>query len=86
MGITEQGGKVAISMVEGMRSQPLALALITINVVFLVGGGWVLHDLASRTTEASVRRDKMLTEFVTSCHIRTLEEMQKLQLQMQKQP
>jgi hypothetical protein len=40
MGAIEEGGKVAVSVVDAMKSQPMTLALIVINLVFLGAVGW----------------------------------------------
>jgi hypothetical protein len=40
MGAVEEGGKVAVSVVDAMKSQPMTLALIVINLVFLAAVGW----------------------------------------------
>lgn len=39
-GPVEEGAKVATSIVEAMKSQPTVLALIVINLLFLVAVGW----------------------------------------------
>ena len=54
----EQSGKVATGVVDGLKQQPLSLALIVMNVVFLIGFAWVLN----RVAEGGERRDKMLME------------------------
>ena len=35
-GAVEEGAKVATTVVEGLKNQPLSLALIVLNVVFIL--------------------------------------------------
>lgn len=39
-GPAEEGAKVAVSVVDAMKSQPMTLALIIINLIFLGAVGW----------------------------------------------
>lgn len=59
-GAIEEGGKVAMGTVEALKSQPLALALIVINVLFLLGSVYVILDIAERADVRNIRIDKML--------------------------
>ena len=45
----EQGGKVATSVIEGMKSQPLALGLIVLNISFIVFVAWLAYTINQRT-------------------------------------
>lgn len=67
MGITDNGAKVATSTIDALKGNPLVLGLLLVNVVFLVGGGWVIHDVAERTAIGNERRDKMLVEIFKEC-------------------
>jgi len=67
MGAVEEGGKVATSVVESMKGQPLALAVIVVNVLFLVGGLWFLHEIATLTSARQQRNDQLLVELVREC-------------------
>jgi hypothetical protein len=49
MGITEHGAKVAGSIVEGMKGQPLALGLIILNISFIVFVAWLAYTINLRT-------------------------------------
>jgi hypothetical protein len=40
-GVVEEGAKVATSVVEGLKAQPLSLALIAMNVVFVLFVAWI---------------------------------------------
>lgn len=63
MGISEEGGKVASGVVEGLKDQPLALALIVVNVLFLAFTGYILHSLKDQAE----RKDALLHELATHC-------------------
>jgi len=53
-GLTTEGAKVAGSVVEGLKSQPLSLALIVMNVVFVLFVAWLAYTINQRT-EAQYR-------------------------------
>ena len=67
MGALEEGGKVAVGTVEALKTQPLALALIVINVIFLLGTGFTLFNIMDRVNAANVRHDTMLTNILRDC-------------------
>lgn len=67
MGALEEGGKVAIQTVESLGKNPLVLGLILVNVLFMVGGGWIVHDVSDRVQTATERRDKMLGDLIRAC-------------------
>ena len=67
MGVTEEAGKVAGGTVEALKSQPLALALVVINVLFLLGGGYVLHDIADAQRASMLRKDQLLADLAERC-------------------
>lgn len=48
MMVLREGVKVASGIVEGLRAQPLALALVVINVLYLGVAVWFLSLLADR--------------------------------------
>lgn len=55
--------EVASNVAEGLRTQPLALALVVINVLFLVAGLWIVGKVATGTE----RRDALLMQLVKEC-------------------
>jgi hypothetical protein len=63
MGISEEGGKVASGVVEGLKEQPLALALIVINVLFIAFMVFVLHSLKTQAE----RKDILLGDLARNC-------------------
>ena len=58
-------GKVAGSIVEGLKGQPLALTLVIVNVLCLMIVGYTLYQVAERA-EA---RDLLITKLATECGI-----------------
>jgi hypothetical protein len=48
MGITEEGGKAVGSIVDALKAQPLALALVLVNIMYLALGYWTLKVAADR--------------------------------------
>lgn len=59
----EGAAQVASGVVEGLKSQPFALALVVVNVLFLIAGGWFISKIADRT-EA---RDTMISQLMKDC-------------------
>ena len=64
----QETGRVATTIVESMKSQPLAIALIVINILFLVGVGYLLRDLASRQAVSSERKDALLADMIKKAY------------------
>jgi hypothetical protein len=71
MGALEEGGKVASGTVEALKAQPLALALVVVNVMFLVAAAWFLHDLAGNAAANTLRKDKLVAEMMERCLLST---------------
>jgi hypothetical protein len=70
MGTSEEVGKVASATVEAMKTQPLALALVVINVLFLVGGIFVLRDIAENLKGQQLRKDELLAQLAKDCIVK----------------
>ena len=66
-GAIEEGAKVASSTVDALKSQPLALALIVINVLFLVGGGWALNTVSEAARGHRAAQDALLKQMIANC-------------------
>jgi hypothetical protein len=58
-------GKVASSVVEGLKSQPLALPLVVVNLLALGLVAYVLHEISGATQ----RRDVLITDLAKHCII-----------------
>jgi len=61
MGAVEEGGKVASGVIEGLKSQPLALALIVLNIVFIIFVGWLAKTINARTETQYKGKDEQIT-------------------------
>ena len=61
MGVTEEAGRVGSAAVSAMSSQPLAIALLIINIGFLGFAGYVLGQVAANASE----RNKMQTDLIS---------------------
>src|SRR5262245_38020189 len=67
MGAIEEGGKVAGGIVEGLKTQPLSLALITMNLVFVVLFDFLFWSLNDRTVHQYEVKDKLIEKLVAEC-------------------
>lgn len=67
MGTVDEAGRVAAGTVEALKSQPLALALVVVNVLFLLGGMYTAHDFFLRLDTASLRKDKLVNDMMERC-------------------
>ena len=66
-GPIEEGAKVATSVVEGLKSQPLSLALIVVNLVFVLFVGWLAHEFNERTTSQYAVKDQLIAKLLDQC-------------------
>jgi hypothetical protein len=64
-GVAEEGGKLAGGIVESLKAQPLALALVMVNLLFLVAGGFALHELGG----SMLRKDELLAKLAENCMV-----------------
>lgn len=69
MGTAEEAGKVATATVESLKSQPLALALVLINVLYLAGGLWSLHNVADAFRTREMARDQLVASLALKCEV-----------------
>lgn len=64
MGLTEEAGKVGTAAIGAMSSQPLAIALLVINVGFLGFAGYVLGEVAANASERNKGQLQLITDLV----------------------
>ena len=55
------------STVDAMRSQPLAIALVVINLIFLVGGGFMLKQVGDAIVTERESRNQLLSQILEKC-------------------
>ena len=67
MGAIEEGGKALGGIVDAMRSAPLALALILVNIIFIGFMTYVLHEIAENQRLRSAASESLLTQLVREC-------------------
>lgn len=65
-GLSEEAGKVATTVVESLRSQPISLALIVLNVIFLIVGYLILAKVSDRAAADMLRADELIAK-LTQC-------------------
>jgi hypothetical protein len=63
----EQAGRVVSGVTDALKGQPLALALVLVNLTFLAAGIYVAKDFFSRLESASQRKDLMVEEMMKRC-------------------
>jgi hypothetical protein len=61
MGAVEEGSKVAVSITEGLKQQPFALAMIVLNLVFIAFVTWLAHTINQRTEGQYRIKDEQTT-------------------------
>jgi len=66
-GISEDVSKVAQSIVEGMKAQPIALGLVVLNLVFLAVFYLLFSALNVRTTADLERSDAIIVKMLEKC-------------------
>jgi hypothetical protein len=64
MGITEEAGKVGTAAVGAMQSQPLAIALLIVNVAFLGFAAYVLGAVANNAAERNKTQMELIAKLV----------------------
>jgi hypothetical protein len=64
MGVTEEAGKVGHAAVVAMSTQPLAIALLIVNVAFLGFAGYVLGEVAANASERNKTQMDLIAKLV----------------------
>jgi hypothetical protein len=67
MGTIEQTGKVATSVIESLKSQPLSIALIVINVLFLTFFAFIANGISARALRQDQGHFETIKELIRSC-------------------
>ena len=64
MGVTEEAGKVGAAAVQAMSAQPLAIALLIVNVGFLGFAGYILGEVAANASERNKLQMDLIAKLV----------------------
>jgi len=64
MSLPEQAGKVALGAFDVMRSTPLAVALLVVNIFFLGFAGFVLGKVAQNASERNASQMDLIGKLV----------------------
>jgi hypothetical protein len=62
-GPIEESARVAGGVVEALRREPISLALVVINLVFLI----VFYGVFREVSSSAERRDTLLSELAKNC-------------------
>ena len=66
-GPIEEGAKVASGVIEGLKHQPLSLALIVLNLVFVGFVAWLASEFNARTTHQYDVKDQLIARLIDKC-------------------
>jgi hypothetical protein len=73
--LIREGAKVSSSVVEGLKTQPLSLALVVMNVVFIIFVAWLAYTINARTESQYKVKDEqnalLLTKLDQIADVRT---------------
>ncbi len=64
MGAVEEAGKVGTAAVGAMSAQPLAIALLVVNIGFLAFAGYVLGEVATNASERNKGQMDLIAKLV----------------------
>lgn len=67
MTIASEGGKLAGSIVEVMKSAPLALALLVVNLLFIGFVAYFLSEVAANARERNASQTDLIKTLVQEC-------------------
>jgi hypothetical protein len=66
-GATEEAGKAVNTLIDAMKSAPLALALLVVNAAFLGFCGWLLSAVAENAKERNASQMQLIETLVKDC-------------------
>jgi len=66
-GAVEEGAKVASGVVDALRAQPIALALIVMNIIFVGAVSAGAYALNIRTTQRYEAQDALIHKLLDQC-------------------
>jgi hypothetical protein len=59
--------KLAATVIDAMKAQPLAVALVVINILFLAASGYILEKVADATRVREERQNQLLGQIAKRC-------------------
>ena len=66
-GAIEEGAKVATTAIEALKSEPISLALIVMNIIFVAVLGLGMYWLNIRTTARYEAQDTLIHKILEQC-------------------
>lgn len=70
MGAVEEGGKVATSVIESLKSQPLILALVVFNCLFMGAVFWgtkAAREDFTKTIQLMIEKQDKVSQMLYNC-------------------
>jgi hypothetical protein len=64
MNVSEEAAKVASTAIDAMKSTPLAIALLVVNVGFLGFAAYVLGEVAANASERNKTQSELIISLV----------------------
>jgi hypothetical protein len=64
MNVSEEAAKVANTAIDAMKSTPLAIALLVVNVGFLGFAAYVLGEVAANASERNKTQSELIISLV----------------------
>jgi hypothetical protein len=64
MVVSEEAAKVANTAIDAMKSTPLAIALLVVNVGFLGFAAYVLGEVAANASERNKAQLQLITDMI----------------------
>ena len=69
-GPAEEGAKVAISVVDSLKSQPMVLALVVFNVIFMGAVAWGTREARNdftKTIQLMIEKQDKVSQLLYNC-------------------
>ena len=66
-GPLEETAAVAKGVVEGLKREPLSLALIALNMIFVLFVAWLAYAFNERTTHQYEVKDQLIIKLIQQC-------------------
>ena len=68
MNAIRPSGKVAMSTVEALKTTPMVLAFLAINVTFIAFAAYILGEVATNSRERSKLQVELIGNLIKECH------------------